>query len=466
MRGRNDIPFFFEFFCRVKPYDRQVEWLEGSSEASQSTLATGNRWGKSLIQSGKLLHHCIYKTRNKKWEDIENYIACNVSITLDQSRIIWNLAEKFTRYAELSWCLASPPTIKPFPIIKFGNGAELWARSTDRPKHLWGHVFDLINFDEPAYEKHPEEILPLLRTRLLDRDGQINFSGTPNGKGWYHQEFIRGLSDNEAYDPECYSQRGSTEENPFVSEKALERLYNKKYMSDAQIAQHLHGEFLDFSDAVFSEKAILNFLEPSMEMENYQEGHQYVTGWDVAEKVDFLVGITLDITELPFKVVDFIRLGREGWKTIYDCIRARHNHFNDSCYFDATGPGQHLEDELSDINGVPVTIGHKTGPNAIGKMDLIIQCVKMLEQGRIKTPFIKALLEELRFYRWDDKRLRTDCVMALAIAILGASIEAPHLFYSNFRSEEGSRPVTRLNTQATEIRESLGLERFRHARAG
>ncbi len=46
-----------------------------------------------------------------------------------------------------------------------------------------------------------------------------------------------------------------------------------------------------------------------------------------------------------------------------------------------------------------------------------MELVVALEQEKIKFPHIPALLRELRQYRWDDKKLETDCVIALALAV-------------------------------------------------
>jgi len=419
IRGRNDLEFFFTFFLKTQPHPAQLKWLN-SPPANQKTLATGNRWGKGVVQAGKLLHRCIYKIRDAAFDHINDYVGCNLSITSDQAGIIFNHAEQFARSEVLNWCLDGTPVRKPFPIIKFGNGAELWARSTERPQNLWGHVFDFVNFDEPAFEKHPQEIIPLIRTRLLDRDGELNFSGTTNGRNWYFDEFRRGLKDSDSYNPDCYSQTGKTADNPYISTVALKRLFNQDFMSEDQIRQHLDGEFIDFSNAPFSDKAIMNLLQPSLELKEAEEGHFYVTGWDIALKVDFSVGITLDVTTIPFKIVAFQRFSNVGWQVLYDSMRARHNHYRDICYFDATGLAQHIEEHLEDIAPHPIMISKSTGLNSIGKSELLVSLIYGLEQNYIHSPFIKPLIEELRFYRWEDTKLRTDCVIALSMAFLAA----------------------------------------------
>uniref|UniRef100_A0A6M3IG58 Terminase n=1 Tax=viral metagenome TaxID=1070528 RepID=A0A6M3IG58_9ZZZZ len=191
-------------------------------------------------------------------------------------------------------------------------------------------------------------------------------------------------------------------------------------MSEDQIRQHLDGEFIDFSNAPFSDKAIMNLLQPSLELKEAEEGHFYVTGWDIALKVDFSVGITLDVTTIPFKIVAFQRFSNVGWQVLYDSMRARHNHYRDICYFDATGLAQHIEEHLEDIAPHPIMISKSTGLNSIGKSELLVSLIYGLEQNYIHSPFIKPLIEELRFYRWEDTKLRTDCVIALSMAFLAA----------------------------------------------
>jgi hypothetical protein len=43
-----------------------------------------------------------------------------------------------------------------------------------------------------------------------------------------------------------------------------------------------------------------------------------------------------------------------------------------------------------------------------------------LEKREVRFPFVREMVDELQEYAWDDERLSTDCVMALALAVWAA----------------------------------------------
>lgn len=397
-------------------------------EARERMLATGNRWGKSTVSAVRALHHATFRLRERRFAGYPDYVVCCVSITQDQARIVWREALRLAKESRYLRGMIRRVKRTPFPLIEFTNGAQIWARSTERPDFLWGHRFDFVVFDEPAFERHPEETLSLLRTRVVDRNGCIDFVGTPNFRNWYYRQFMKGVrcaaclagehTDCELAgscdSPRYYSQGGSTAENPYVSERALRRL--AAHMTERQRLTHLEGQFLDNEGAVFPQEELAAAVDPSLRLEGPREGVSYVSGWDIAVKRDWTVGVTLALEGGTLRLVDFVRMGRCPWAAVYGKIREVHARYRSLTVIDSTGVGDPVVEELSDIGAVGFSFAAGGGKS---KTQLLLNLASNL--GRLRMPLIPELVEELSFYEWDDRGLRTDCVMALALAVWGAT---------------------------------------------
>ena len=427
-RGMRDPVFFADYFCGVKLHDGQIRWMTQGQGKKERMLATANRWGKSLVAAVKLLYCCVYQPRSKKYEG-QSYRALNLAITLDQAKIAWLRAELMMQRRELSWALLGSPIHKPFPVIRFSNGSALWARSTDQPKNLWGFDFDHINYDEAAFEKHTDEILPLIRTRLIDRNGNLDYMSTPRGKSnWYYRQWLKGKAEPDKF----YCQEGEAKENPFISEDALADLYDPSRMTELQRLQHLEGKFVDFSKSVFRFEDIEEMFDSRMQFQAFIPGHRYLDGWDIATKQDKTVGITCDVTKKPYKVVAFESFrAPTPWDTIYRAIRKRQEAYHSVSFIDTTGIGQHIPEELADLIIVPILLGPKQGPRTTSKTQLIINLQQILERKDLKSPLITELTDELTFYEWEDKKLVTDCVIALAVCLANVSGETPEAIFDD-----------------------------------
>jgi hypothetical protein len=249
-RAVTDPVYFARVFLDLNPHQGQVRWLRNST-GSENALVTGNRWGKSQIQAVKLLHRAVFQIRPIEG-DIDDYYRCaNVSITQDQAGIIFaKMVGLINRSAPLIAILKNTRQT-PFPHIVFKNGSEIWVRSTqNRGEYLLGHDFDYVNFDEAAYEPFGEWLVDgVIKLRLADRDGALDFSSTPNGLNWFYKrcELIKK-------EKRGFVMHGSTFENPHLAKNYLRDL--KGGLSPSRAAQHLHGRFTSFEGRLFPDEVI------------------------------------------------------------------------------------------------------------------------------------------------------------------------------------------------------------------
>lgn len=135
-------------------------------------------------------------------------------------------------------------------LIELPGGGEIFVKSAHNPDNLRGDGLDLAVLDEAAFidpRVLPEIVLPMLdkpTSRLL-------LIGTPSGRNWYYQEWLRGLPHTDERDPDYSSYQLPTRDNPHFSQKVLDR--NKRIMSDLEFRQEHEAEFLAYQGLVYPE---------------------------------------------------------------------------------------------------------------------------------------------------------------------------------------------------------------------
>lgn len=431
-------------FCRevlgFDPHEGQERWLQGSM-AAENALVTGNRWGKSFVAAAKRIHRCFYRhgwdlRRIAQMEAAHMpYRSINVAISAQQSRLVWDNAERMLRNPRASWMVKSVKQA-PFPRIEFANGAIFEARTTGGDgKYLLGENYDDVNWDEAAYEPQFLKVRDnVIRMRLVDRAGKLDYTSTGNGRNDFGRYFLTGFPGPHK-DPLLYSQTGPTSDNPYVDHERIAQ--NAARMSDRMRRQNIMGEIVDGGGAFFSGADLDAATDTSLEFtlcefdDEEREshaivsqdgnawlelfaGHRYVHGWDLADKADFTVGTTWDISTTPKTMVEFERFNRTGWSHVYDRIRLRHRKYgHGETWVDATGIGDVILDELKDINAKGVKF------TASSKAEMLGNVQSMLSKREIRWAPIRVLDEEFRFYERDDAKLMTDCVMSVAVASEG-----------------------------------------------
>lgn len=409
-----DPVYFARAFLNLNPHQGQARWLENST-GSENALVTGNRWGKSQIQAVKLLHRAVFQIRPID-RDIEGYYRCaNVSITQDQASIVFSKVVDLINRSRALTALMKNIRHTPFPHIIFKNGSEIWARSThNRGEYLLGHDFDYINFDEAAYEPFGEWVVDgVIKLRLADRDGALDFSSTPNGLNWFYKrcEIIKK-------EERGFVMRGSTFENPHLAQNYLIDL--KRGISESRAAQHLHGRFTSFEGRLFPDDVINRCLMGDnawLRAVPNPKGF-YIHGWDLARKVTHTVGITIDAGSRPFRAVEIARMQRE-WPVTIKAIKERHRKYGGVTIVDSTGLGDVILAELNDIGAVGFNFGG-------GNRDLLLANLeRAIFADEVAWPHIElpddggstwSLTDEIRAM---DKLYKNvgDGVCALALAL-------------------------------------------------
>jgi hypothetical protein len=263
----------------------------------------------------------------------------------------------------------------------------------------------------------------------------LDYTSTGNGRNDFGLYFLTGLP-GEKKDPHLYSQTGSTRENHYIDQSRVEM--NAGRMSTRMAQQNIDGAIVDAgggyfriedieaaTDADLGEFALVERDGDEIECryrlrveggtQSWRDrypSHRYLHGWDLADKQDWAVGTTWDLSTTPFTLVEFERFNKRGWDVVWAQIRERHRRYGTAkaTKIDSTGIGDVAENELKDIQA--------EGVNFSGKKDALLTNLQTaLSLREIRWPFIKVLIDEHKFYERDDDGLQTDCVMSCAVAL-------------------------------------------------
>jgi hypothetical protein len=436
----------------------QEKWLIDSIKPF-NVWAAGNSTGKSWGAAFKHLWNATYKRRFKdgnlyqyktvnEWMK-EPYETLCTAPDYKQAMIVWQHIESFLRNSSglnlENWVknITVATRRDPHARIEFQNGSIIHATSTSmRGKHIEGQAYDYISLDEPADELHLEHIVErVLKPRLFKRGGMIDLIGTPKGPGeffdyWragmpfeyegYYAE--KGTLENPLYNKECYSQRNDSLENPYANEETI-----KAYQSEADediIKERLHGMFVDTGEAIFKmadiEKA-MTLEEEEMPDTNgrfreFERGHTYVGGSDFGQ-VDSTVYTILDVSYIPYQLVVQEEYSNHSWEFIFAKFLELHKAFDSKVKWqiDATSMGGSMQEEWTRGLGIPF---YPYTYTPISKVKLINTLQEVLGSGKLVSPRIPSLREQLRFYKLDPKTRRiddskqvTDRIQSLALAV-------------------------------------------------
>lgn len=427
-RGRNDIPG-----------EGQEGWLLGAVKR-ENLLVTGNRWGKSTSAAARAIRKCAYQIgwtpeiRAAMAKKHEPYRYVTIAPTADQAQIVFRKAHSMLQGKRCAW-LVRDVKMTPFPKITFCNGSELEARSTAGDgHHLLGHSFDAINWDEAALESRFQHILDnVLRMRLADRGGTIDYVSTAQGRNSFGLYFLAGREGKF----DAFTWVGSSFDNTTIAVSDFENA--ARGMSDRLRAQNIDGAIIDGGGTFFGvedisacEQSTLNehaiverdreddtqvgrlevCVEPGATWRSQYPDHRYMHGWDLADKQDRTVGFTVDLSTTPWTIVEFEAFRRRGWDYVFDRIRNRQQKYGTkkATKIDSTGLGDVVENQLKDLGVEGFNFG------GAGKKDALLANLQTAFSLRdFRMPLIQRAHNELAFYERDDEDLETDCVMALGV---------------------------------------------------
>lgn len=438
--GFDSVSQFARDFLDVDPYEKQAEFLDSTRDAVEANFVAGNRVGKTHSSGMILLWRAFYRyvsayTRPDKITPHNVYKAVSTSLTIDQAKLAWTYALTFATNSKRFRPFLRDYIYSPFPTMYLdtrderGNKvpSEIWARSLAKNGvYLLGHSINFILVDECAYiRNYPTIEDEVVRMRLADTGGSIFRVSTPNGRNFFYSYFQKGLPDSEGrHDPRYFSYRITTWDNPYVSRQFLEE--QKARMMPEYYAQNVLGEFVSLSDFFKADSIqnlyteVVNGKSSTIDYElpvDPVSGAQYVMGVDLGALRDPTIIFVWRIDEKPIQTVYLQEVRNSSWQAVRGQVAAVwRKYVPEYTAIDATGVGAPIYQQLTEEDGLTSTEGFVF--SASSKPDILTRLQDAVQQKRFTFPYnatTRELINQLSFYRLDDKGIEQDYVMSLAL---------------------------------------------------
>ena len=469
--GRTDAVFFAERFLGIRMNPGQQVWARACIDRSENgwspkylttVVSAGNRAGKTLAMALVIFHSVFYKLGIKpplpadpedamRWLK-EPYEWYHIGIQQETAELVFRelsmiaqgihpaqKGRKAPLFLEMGKVASFDKKYRGeylwFQFHKaFGGGSIHFRTTQDKAKALLGKDMNGISFDEAAFDQHLMVIYQeVLNLRRLSTGGQLHFISTPTeGINDYADLWELGNPENPNRDEQFASFRMSTRDNIGygLSQENFDSIIRQQV--EYLIPQNIDGYFIEAREAYFHsvsvEQAFSEELPPEQEP---AKDHRYVQGCDPAISSDATWSVVLDYTDKT-KVVGVRARKRSGRQTLINLVnmlRESHLLYNQGAQcttiIDSTGfGGKMFMQELSIIK--PLRQVDFSGTKA-KKLEILSDLKAMLDKEMLQFPKSGVWLElrrQLLGYKLDDRKLETDAVMALAVAIRHAARSA------------------------------------------
>lgn len=392
---------------RFSVHDKQAEVL--ASDARYRTLCWGRRAGKNICAVIDLIEYGRAPWLSP-WgsDDPTNAVCWWVGPTYTQAKKYG--FDKMLSALPDSWIEDDPKRSEPYEI-ELINGLTYEFRTYDKPESLQGGGVDREVIDEADYM--PRSLWDNdLEPMLMDTRGSVMFISKPRRRGWYHEMYERGTSDDF---PDHESFHATSADNPFIDEDPADKRGEKP---ERVFKQEYLAEFVDESGGVFT-KLDNRLFTTDYDIDAVDGEPPYRHGWDFARHEDWTVGFVLDATG---RIVHYDRVQKVSWPQIQTLIEQAHAEYEGVLSVDATRDNKIVSD-LADagLTVEPVSFTPKR------KRELIDDLTATIENGELTAPDIPQLRHELELFEYDvtpagnvrygaPEGFHDDCVDALALA--------------------------------------------------
>jgi hypothetical protein len=367
------------------------QWRVHNSRARHRVLGCGVRWGKTKCAAHEVVSAALEPTFNPDGSLAERSCGWLVGPTYD-------LADK--AYREVRAIFAGRLHYRVKKVHEqqkalwiyniAGKLCEIRAKTADNEDSLIGEGLDFVVIDEAA-RMRPSTWQSHLSQRLVDRDGWSLKISSPKGKGWFYEEYRRGLPGaNKDADYESWS--APTWQNPYIRRALIEA--QRTRIPERVFRQEFEAEFIEGEGEVFRgvrECATVDAWSDPVADETYY------AGLDLAIVDDFSVHT---IVNSKGRVVFADRFRKLPWERQVERVRqASEKYRKPITYVDTTGIGRPVYDALRHA-GVAAREYTLSAPT---KNSLVNNLAMLLEQQKVAIPSAKLMAEfaeELESYEY------------------------------------------------------------------
>ena len=419
-RKRQTITEPQEFVFKPHP----TQWEVYNDNHRFKVVSAGRRWGKTRLAWMELLEAALGKENGLYW-----WVASIYKELVPASQTI-----RETTHPDI----ISERSFERENILRYlrlYNGTEIYFHSANTEDSLRGSGLDGLVIDEGGSfpgQRYDEE----LRASLMDKEGWAMIIGTPKGRGFFYDMWLRGQ--DEVNFPEYKSWQYSSYENStdrggYLKRSEIDSI--AKELPEIIFRQEILAQFLKGEGDVFRNVygCIGGELGPP------EPDKRYVIGADLGKTQDWTVLTAMDNTGLVrgfrrFKDLDWTIQEREiqNFQSIYN------QYAPAPIVLDTGGPGNPVYDALFK-NDVLIR-GYKFTNES--KRNLTENLSLCIDQGRVTIPgtssnlgiipdqSVKVLVDELEGFTYEilpsgniryeaSKGKHDDCVVSLALAAWG-----------------------------------------------
>ena len=381
---------------RLHPGQRAV-WDE---PCRFKVLASGRRWGKTLLGSLACVHAGAQGGR-----------AWWVAPSYKMAQVGWRAV------ARLGQQVPGAQVRRGDLMVRFPNGGSVQVRSADDPQSLRGEGLTLAVMDECAFMSEAAWT-EALRPALSDRLGGALFISTPKGRNWFWRLFQRGQDDSE---PDWQSWTFPTVNNPYIAPGEIEAA--RRDLPERIYQQEYEALFLDDAGGVFRRVLEAATLQPQAPTAH----GQYVMGVDWGKSNDFTVLTVIDVVQREMVAMD--RFNQIDYAVQRGRLQALAERYKPTVILaESNSMGEPIIEQLQ-RDGLPVR-GFQT-TNAT-KAAIIEGLALAFERTELRILDDATLVGELQAYEMDKtpsgmvrygapEGMHDDCVMSLALAWAAAS---------------------------------------------
>jgi phage FluMu gp28-like protein len=311
--------------------------------------------------------------------------------------------------------------------VTLPGGGMIIFRSLDNPDNARGHTADGVVVDEAGFIK-PAAWYEILRPMLIDTGGWGWLIGTPDGRNFFWQEWVKASDYDDAIawqvptlgvkiTPEGLVRDPHPLENPDISFDEIKQLY--RTMPERVFRQEILAEFMESGGGVFR-RVMEAAVAPPQDKALFQ--HDYLMGVDWGRSNDFTVITVIDTTTNELVAMD--RFTNIDYAIQVNRLKAIAAKFKPvQIIAEMNSMGGPLVEQLQ-LDGLPVK-GFMT--TSASKEEAIRALEGAFERGEIHIINDPVLIGELQAYEQEQlpagkfrfnapPGMHDDCVISLAIA--------------------------------------------------
>jgi hypothetical protein len=246
-------------------------------------LAAGRRWRKTTLCM-RIAVEAASRRQAILWG----------APTYDQVRVGWEEAKR----AAGQWATFNESRME----ARFPGGGRIFYRSLDNPDNARGHTADGVVIDEAA-SVSPAAWYEVIRPMLIDTNGWAWIIGTPVGRNWFWQEWMRArdgeIPDSAAWQAPSLGvdivdgrliRSPHPLENSELPYSEVQQLFDT--MPERAFRQEILAEFVEDGGGVFRNVRAVSTLPRG----DYDPRHFYVAGADWGRTNDYTVISIWDAT--------------------------------------------------------------------------------------------------------------------------------------------------------------------------